>query len=214
MNVLVFILEMIGTVAFAVSGAVVALKKRMDIFGVAVLGVTTAVGGGVMRDLLLGKTPPAMFTDPVYALVAVVVSLVVFLPFVRRRVLSNNRAYELMLLISDSAGLGAFAAVGTQAVMDSAYSDNLFLAVFLGTITGVGGGVLRDLLANKIPKILAKRIYACAAIAGALACALLWNTAGEMWAMLACIVLTVVLRVLAAHFKWSLPRPREDEVEE
>lgn len=214
MNVLVFILEMIGTVAFAVSGAVVALKKRMDIFGVAVLGVTTAVGGGVMRDLLLGKTPPAMFTDPVYALVAVVVSLVVFLPFVRRRVLSNNRAYELMLLISDSAGLGAFAAVGTQAVMDSAYRDNLFLAVFLGTITGVGGGVLRDLLANKIPKILAKRIYACAAIAGALACALLWNTAGEMWAMLACIVLTVVLRVLAAHFKWSLPRPREDEVEE
>ena len=214
MNVLVFILEMIGTVAFAVSGAVVALKKRMDIFGVAVLGVTTAVGGGVMRDLLLGKTPPAMFTDPVYALVAVVVSLVVFLPFVRRRVLSNNRAYELMLLISDSAGLGAFAAVGTQAVMDSAYSDNLFLAVFLGTITGVGGGVLRDLLANKIPKILAKRIYACAAIAGALTCALLWNTAGEMWAMLACIVLTVVLRVLAAHFKWSLPRPREDEVEE
>ena len=214
MNVLVFILEMIGTVAFAVSGAVVALKKRMDIFGVAVLGVTTAVGGGVMRDLLLGKTPPAMFTDPVYALVAVVVSLVVFLPFVRRCVLSNNRVYELMLLISDSAGLGAFAAVGTQAVMDSAYSDNLLLAVFLGTITGVGGGVLRDLLANKMPKILAKRIYACAAIAGALICALLWNTAGEMWAMLACIVLTVVLRVLAAHFKWSLPRPREDEVDE
>lgn len=212
MNVLVFILEMIGTVAFAVSGAVVGIKKRMDIFGVAVLGVTTAVGGGVIRDLLLGKTPPNMFTDPIYALVAVIVSVVVFLPFVRRLVLLNNRAYETLLLISDAAGLGAFAAVGTQAVMDSAYSSNVFLAVFIGTITGVGGGVLRDLFANRMPKILAKRVYACAAIAGALVCAILWNLVGEMWAMLACIVITVVLRVLAAHFKWSLPRPKKDEI--
>lgn len=203
---------MIGTVAFAVSGAVVGIKKRMDIFGVAVLGVTTAVGGGVIRDLLLGKTPPNMFTDPIYALVAVIVSVVVFLPFVRRLVLLNNRAYETLLLISDAAGLGAFAAVGTQAVMDSAYSSNVFLAVFIGTITGVGGGVLRDLFANRMPKILAKRVYACAAIAGALVCAILWNLVGEMWAMLACIVITVVLRVLAAHFKWSLPRPKEDEI--
>ena len=98
--------EIIGTLAFAVSGAIAALKKGMDIFGVATLGLITAVGGGVIRDIILGNTPPAVFKDPMYALLAVFTSVIIFLPAVRKIFSKSQKAYDIVMLIMDSVGLG------------------------------------------------------------------------------------------------------------
>ena len=193
------ILEIIGTVAFAVSGAIVAIEKEMDIFGVVILGTTTAVGGGIIRDLILGVTPPAAFRDPVYALLAIEVSLIVFFPKINRLFRRKN---NIPLLIMDSLGLGVFTVVGVRAGMTS---DNLFLAVFVGVLTGVGGGVVRDLFAGNRPYIFIKHFYACASLIGATLTVALWTVDKDI-AMVAGATLIILLRFLAARFRWSLPR--------
>lgn len=213
MNAFLLILELIGTVAFAISGAMTALQKNMDIFGVSILGLTAAAGGGVLRDILIGSFPPAMFRDPTYALVAVCASVVLFIPSVRKFLMTNHNLFDILLLHTDSIGLGVFTVYGVSVAIRASYGSNLFLVVFLGTVTGVGGGLLRDLLAGNTPYIFVKHIYACAAIAGALACALLWNITGETIAMISGSVMVVLIRLLAAHFRWSLPKARDPQVE-
>jgi uncharacterized membrane protein YeiH len=202
----VTIMEIIGTVAFAISGAMLALKKDMDLFGVCIMGLTTACGGGVIRDVLLGYLPPAMFRQPVYALTAIGVSLVIFLPAVRRIFAAKERAYEVTMLLADSVGLGIFTSAGVAAAVGAGYGKSFFFSVFLGAITGVGGGVLRDVMAGMRPYIFVKHIYACASLAGAVVCALLWNSIGKTAAMLLGCAVIFVIRLLAAHFRWSLPK--------
>ena len=109
-----FLIEIIGTIAFAVSGAMTALRKNMDIFGVSVLGVTTAVGGGMVRDLILGSVPPAMFRSPVYAGVAVITSIFVFCMAAIGKLKEENRHFDLMLFWMDTLGLGVFSVLGAQ----------------------------------------------------------------------------------------------------
>ena len=142
MEQLFLILELVGTLAFAASGAITGLKKNMDVFGVCILGLTTAVGGGVIRDLLLGITPPGTFQDPIYAVVALLTSLVLFLPRIRRLLMWDQRLYDLVLLIMDSAGLGIFTVAGIRIAYEHAARPTLFLLVFVGVVTGVGGGVI------------------------------------------------------------------------
>ena len=202
---LLLIVEIVGTVAFAISGAMVGLQKEMDIFGVSILGLVTAVGGGVIRDLILGITPPMTFRNPVYALVAIAVSVIVFLPFVRRVFDRVHRLYDLLLLLMDSLGLGIFTVVGIRTAYDAGH-DGFFLLIFVGVITGVGGGIMRDILAGQTPYIFVKHIYACASLAGAVACVALWGLIGGMWSMVAGASLVVVLRILAAQFRWNLPK--------
>lgn len=146
-----FYFELIGAVAFAISGAALAVKKHMDLFGVAVMGMTTAVGGGILRDLLLGITPPAALRDPLQALVAIATSLLVFLVWKRFHPEGDHRNWEALLLVADSIGLGIFS------------------------------------------------------VHGAAVCMLLWS-AGENLALLTGCALTVVLRLCAAVFRWSLPK--------
>ena len=157
MEQLFLILELVGTLAFAASGAITGLKKNMDVFGVCILGLTTAVGGGVIRDLLLGITPPGTFQDPIYAVVALLTSLVLFLPRIRRLLMWDQRLYDLVLLIMDSAGLGIFTVAGIRIAYEHAARPTLFLLVFVGVVTGVGGGVLRDVLAGDTPYIFVKQ---------------------------------------------------------
>lgn len=206
MQVFVFILEIIGTIAFAISGAVVGLQKNMDIFGVSILGLTTATGGGVIRDLILGNFPPVAFKIPVYAITAICVSLVCFLPAVRRVLLDNKAFYNKVLLIADSAGLGLFAVIGVKIAMEAAVSKNLFMVVFVATMTAVGGGVMRDLLAGGVPFILVKYVYAVAALAGALLCALTWDLIGSNLSMVTGAVIVFTIRMLSVHYKWNLPK--------
>lgn len=206
MQTVVLILELIGTIAFAVSGAMTALKKHMDIFGVAILGVVTAVGGGALRDIVLGITPPNMFTKPVYAAVAVAVSIIAFLPPVRRFLTQTHKFYDVVMRVMDSLGLAIFTVMGISTAQSLSDANNVFLLVFVGVITGVGGGLMRDMMAGNTPFIFVKHVYASASLVGALLCALLWKPLGNVYAMIIGAAVVLIIRMLAAHFKWSLPR--------
>ena len=210
MDEVIFILELIGTVAFASSGAMIAIEKKMDIFGVNVLGATTAVGGGIMRDIILGLTPPGAFSHPVYVLVAALTSTILFVIAYAKPTAFESRVktdyYDKLMFWCDTAGLGIFTVVGIQAAVRAVGGENVFFFVFIGTLTGVGGGVLRDIMAGETPYILVKHIYACAAIAGGIVCVVGRTAFGEAYGTILGLAATVLLRFLAAHFRWNLMR--------
>ena len=206
-----FVIEIIGTIAFAVSGAMVAYQKRMDIFGVCVMGLVTACGGGFLRDLFLGKLPPSMFVNPVYPITAIVVSLIVFMPSVHRALKKRDYLYVEVQRFADALGLGMFTAAGVSTAIGAGFYDNAFFVIFIATITGVGGGLMRDVLAGLPPSIFVRHIYALAVIAGAIVCYVLWMPLGETWATLICFVVVVIIRMLAARYRWSMPRAGGDE---
>ena len=210
MDEFIFILELIGTVAFASSGAMIAIEKKMDIFGVNVLGATTAVGGGIMRDIILGLTPPGAFSHPVYVLVAALTSTILFAIAYAKPTAFESRVktdyYDKLMFWCDTAGLGIFTVVGIQAAVRAVGGENVFFFVFIGTLTGVGGGVLRDIMAGETPYILVKHIYACAAIAGGIVCVVGRTAFGEAYGTILGLAATVLLRFLAAHFRWNLMR--------
>lgn len=210
MDEFIFILELIGTVAFASSGAMIAIEKKMDIFGVNVLGATTAVGGGIMRDIILGLTPPGAFSHPVYVLGAALTSTILFVIAYAKPTAFESRVktdyYDKLMFWCDTAGLGIFTVVGIQAAVRAVGGENVFFFVFIGTLTGVGGGVLRDIMAGETPYILVKHIYACAAIAGGIVCVVGRTAFGEAYGTILGLAATVLLRFLAAHFRWNLMR--------
>ncbi len=201
--------EFAGTVAFAVSGAMVSIEKRVDLFGVLLLGMITALGGGAVRDVLLGQLPPAMFSNYTYVAAAIAAALVVFIAarLLRERYVVKEAVIEQINNVFDALGLGVFAVVGADLAITVGYESNGFLVVFMGMTTAIGGGVLRDLLLREIPFVLKKRIYALAAICGALAYYLLWLTdLPDTLALFAGVATTFVLRLLATIFKWNLPK--------
>lgn len=199
-------IELLGVVSFALAGAVVGVKKKLDLFGVLILGLTTACGGGVIRDLILGITPPMMFRSPIYAGVALGTSLVVFMPAVRHIIEKYQRYYELFMLITDSIGLGIFTVVGIQIAADVTWDSNIFLMVFVGVITGCGGGVIRDTMIGDTPMIFVKHFYASASLIGALLYLAVWSGRDEMLATIVGATSIVVLRCMAAHYHWNLPK--------
>lgn len=205
---LLFIFEIIGTVAFAASGAITALSKKMDIFGVVTLGLVTAVGGGVIRDIILCNTPPVTFRNPVYALVAIAVSVILFIPAVRKFLFKKHKLYDQIMLVMDSAGLGIFTVVGIETSILAGHSST-FLLIFVGMVTGIGGGIIRDILAGNTPYIFVKHFYACASLIGAVCCIVLWRLAFPALAISIGALVVFVLRILAAHFHWSLPKAEE-----
>ncbi len=206
MNGLILLLELVGTTAFATSGAMTGLQKKMDLFGVCMLGLTTAVGGGILRDLVLGNMPPNTFQNPVYAMTALITSLLVFLPGIRHRLVGDKLAFNRLMLMMDSLGLAIFTVVGIRVAYAHVASPTLFLLAFVGVVTGVGGGVLRDMMAGTIPYIFVKHIYALASLAGSLACSLLWKPLGELPAMLTGVCLVMLIRIFSAWFRWNLPQ--------
>lgn len=211
MDLFITVFQMIGTVAFAASGALTAMHKKMDLLGVIVLGITTAVGGGIIRDILLGITPPLAFRDPLAVMVAIAVSVILFFPRVRRGLMHNQRVFDAVLLVMDSVGLGIFTVMGIWNALDFSSERSTFLLVFVGVMTGVGGGVLRDILAGNTPYIFVKHVYACASLLGAVACTLLWKWMPNYAAMLAGVLTVLILRLLSAYFHWNLPRA-DDEI--
>ena len=208
MDSVFFVLEIIGTIAFAFSGAMIAMKSKMDVFGVCVLGYVTAVGGGIIRDLLLGITPPASLVNPVYGLVAIASAIVVFFPIVQKLLMRTKKLYEVILLLADSIGLGIFTVVGVRVCYSVVADPQIFMVITLGMLTGVGGGVLRDMMSKRMPYIFVKHFYACAAFIGSAVSALLWKSAGETVAMITGALVIIVLRLLAAKFRWELPKAK------
>lgn len=211
MSTIIFVVEMIGTVAFALSGVMSGIKKQLDILGVVVLGTVTAVGGGVLRDICLGVLPPMLFQKPVYAIVAIGTSVLSFIVAYCMGDKFPSRIEKLNPVINvlDAIGLGIFVIVGVNAAINSGFFNNPFLAVFVGTITGVGGGLIRDKLVGEIPMVLQKRVYALAATVGALLYyTLMYFNVQEIVAVTAGAGVVVLIRMLATIFKWNLPRIR------
>ncbi len=213
-DLIYFIVEIIGTVAFATSGAMVAINKKVDIFGVLVLSSITALGGGAIRDILIGATPPRMFSDYRYVMVSVIVSTVVFVIayIFRDRYQKRVKTVDSVNNIFDAIGLGLFTVTGVQVAIDSGFGLNGILAVCLGVITGIGGGVLRDVMLREIPFVLQKRIYALASIAGGTVYYHLISADFDRTrSIIIAVVVTFVIRVLATIFKLDLPKVKFKE---
>ncbi len=206
------VLEVAGTISFAISGAMAALEKRVDLFGVIFLGATTALAGGIIRDVLVGKTPPSAFSNYRYMAIAAATAVVVFLIawLSREHYEHNVEMVNTVNNVFDAAGLGAFTITGAKVAMGMGYMDNGFFVVFLAMVTGIGGGVLRDLMIGEIPFVLRKRIYAVASILGGIVYyQLVCRQVNDMTAAFVGIGIVFGLRMLATIFKWNLPRAFE-----
>ena len=205
----IMIIELIGIVAFAISGAIVGIKKGFDIFGIIVLGVITAVGGGALRDVILGILPPAMFRNSIYVFVAFLTSFIAFWAGTVATVKfkKNKQFFKDMVNFFDAIGLGVFAVTGTNTAIVNGFADNAFLAIFVGVITGIGGGMLRDIMAGKVPFVLYKDIYASAAIVGAVIYYYMYTfKLNPILAVTSAILITILIRLLATFYHLSLPR--------
>lgn len=211
MDEIMFVLELIGAAAFAVSGAMAAIEKRADIFGVLFLAVTTALGGGVIRDVLIGRIPPVMFVSYWYLLISVVAAFAVFIDAYLR-----SEKYKLHLdkldavnNIFDAIGLAVFTVSGMNAAMP--VSDNVILVLFVGMCTGVGGGMLRDVMTNTMPKVLRKRVYAVASLLGGGLYYAMYALGVNQIVSLGCgMLLIFALRLFATIYKWNLPSVKLD----
>ena len=204
------IAEIMGTVAFAISGAMLAIERKMDLFGIVFLGIVTAAGGGFIRDMTLGIVPPAMFSSPMVLPLAIlsslaVCALVAWLYKGSDEELHGER-FQWILNFTDAIGLGLFTVAGANTAIDSGYGDYHAFVIFLGMLTGVGGGILRDLLAGEIPYVLQKHIYATACIFSIIGYYILYHFIPENAAALIGFCLVLVIRYLAKHFEWNLPR--------
>ena len=201
-------MELIGTIAFAASGVMVGIRKNMDLFGVCVLGTVTAVGGGMIRDIVLCQVPSALL-EPVYVETSVITAFLIF-GFLYFKADKNAarfyNSYDRMMQLMDAIGLGIFTAVGVMTGIKQGYTDNTFLLAFLGTVTGVGGGLLRDMMAGNPPYIFVKHIYACASIVGAIVCVYTYRWFGVVFSLIFGSAAVILMRYLAAHYRWNLPK--------
>ncbi|MDO5409395.1 MAG: trimeric intracellular cation channel family protein [Lachnospiraceae bacterium] len=203
------VFEWIGTIAFALAGAMVAVEKRTDLFGVIFLAITTAMGGGIVRDILLGYFPARFFTNDTCLLLSLFSALVIFLTArcCRNYYRKNKIIVEKINQVFDALGLGAFAVSGTQMGIEAGYGDNAVFVIFLGMTTAVGGGIIRDLLLGEIPFVLRKHIYAVAAISGSCICYLIYcSELSLLTGMAVGLTLTFLLRMCAIRFEWNLPK--------
>jgi uncharacterized membrane protein YeiH len=194
---LLVLLDIFGTIVFAITGSLVGKSKQMDIFGVTVIAMVTALGGGTLRDILLGNLPVFWISQPEIIVVCVVSSIFTFLasdklPFPRRT-----------MLLSDAIGLATFSVIGAQ----TAIMFHPIIAVMMGGMTGTAGGIIRDMLSDKIPVILRRDIYATAAMSGAGVFVLLYH--GQVNNDLALILgaaITLLIRLLAIRRHWNQPK--------
>lgn len=192
-------LDLAGTFVFAISGAVAAKQRGLDMFGICAIAFTVACGGGIIRDLCIGAIPPAGFTNWRY-LVAAIISTgmtIGLYPLVQR--------LNHPVIFFDALGLSLFAVTGAQKSL--AYGHNSEVAVLLGITTAVGGGVMRDILLNRVPIILEKEIYASAALVGALIVVAgnYFKWFSSDWVSIIALIVCFVLRLLALRYRWNLP---------
>ena len=204
--ILLSTLDYLGTIVFAMTGALKGVRREMDMFGVASLAVVTAIGGGTLRDLLLQR-PVFWMVQPVYILIAVVTALFVFLLY---RAVSEG---EGLIMTLDAIGLGVFTAIGAMRAQEA--GAQVVIIVTMACLTGIGGGLIRDLLSNDIPVVLRKEVYASACIAGALA---FWGVqyfhGSKIIAIVVAAGLTITIRILAMIYNWNFPRVKiTDETE-
>lgn len=200
-HIAVYILELVGIYVFATSGALKAIQKDFDAVGILVLAMVTALGGGILRDVIIGDTPPAAFTNTNYLIIPLVAAAVTFFahPVVER--------LAVTMLVFDAAGLGLFCVTGTLKALE--YNLGALQAVLLGVTTAVGGGVLRDITARETPALVKvdTDLYSIPAAAGATVVAIAYHTDLSMPVVVICAAVFVfAFRVLAMLRHWTAPR--------
>lgn len=209
---MIFIMEVVGTIAFASSGAMVGIKKNMDVFGVNVLGITTAIGGGIIRDLILGITPPNVFRNSIYVTISIFTSCILFLIiYIKNEILSSRflEQYEQVMILFDAIGLGIFTVVGINTAINIGIY-NIFLLTFVGVVTGIGGGMVRDIMAGVTPFVLVKHVYASASIIGAISyIAFIKLNLNNIFSMAFSSLIVIIIRIASAKYKWNLPKVKK-----
>jgi uncharacterized membrane protein YeiH len=192
--------EVIGTIAFAISGALVGIQKKLDIFGIGILAVTTAVGGGIIRDTLSGSTPPLAFRDPTFIFISLLAGTATFIAT------KHAARFTSMLQMCDAIGLGAFTATGASLAPHE--MNTWFIMTVFGMTTGIGGGIFRDVFVQEVPLVFRREIYAVASLAGATV--LYWTQLffPLSTAMYLCFGITVLIRLLCLRYDVHLPKAR------
>jgi uncharacterized membrane protein YeiH len=195
---LYFVVDILGTVAFAISGVLVAMEKKLDLFGVFIIAFVTAVGGGTLRDLLIGNTPVGWMQTPVYLFV-ILATVIVAILFV-----NQLKHFRKSLFLFDTIGIGLYTMVGIEKGISAELLPVMCIA--LGTITASFGGVIRDILCNEIPVIFRKEVYATVCIlGGAIYFILIQFPIDETFAYIAAIAAIIIMRLVAVKFRISLP---------
>ena len=213
-DILFSAVEIVGTVSFAVSGAMIAIQRRLDLFGVVALGMLTAFGGGVTRDVLLGSIPPRCFYSFHLLLAAFFASLAVFVVayLFRRHYFRSETVIDNINNFIDAVGLAAFTVSGVQTAITAGHYGNPAFCVFLGMLTGVGGGILRDVVSITMPLIFRKRVYATASIlGGAVYYLCLYLRLPDTLSVILCMLAIIAVRVCATVFHWNLPKVEAPE---
>ncbi len=214
MDSVFFCLEILGIIAFSISGALVAIKSRFDAFGVLVLGVITAVGGGIIRDVLSGCLPPKIFYNGYLIGISVLFATLTFiLAYVKRdKFWLIEVKIEAVNNYFDAVGLAVFTVMGVETAFNYGFSGNVILSIGMGLLTGVGGGVLRDVFTRSPPSIFTKHVYAIASMSGATLYYFLriW-VENTIISTTAGVLLIILLRVLATRYRWKLPKVHINE---
>ena len=202
-------MELVGTMAFACSGAMIAMQRRLDLLGVFILAITTSFGGGILRDVLIGQLPPSLFTDLTYAYIVCWLSLSMFVIFKMNwndYFHLRTKEYDDFMNVLDAIGLGLFTVTGINKAIAAGFEKYTLFCAFLGVLTGVGGGILRDILSGQTPIVLQKNIYVSASIAGAISYLFLRSRISDGHALIVSSVIVFIIRILARHFDWNLPK--------
>jgi len=199
---LIQLLDLFGTAAFAVTGALKAVERKSDIVGIIILAAITGMAGGVIRDITFGRFPPAAIANPLYVAITIAMAVAIF--FLYR----TFKKHEGMFLKFDAIGLGVFTVIGASIAYNIAGLNFLAMA-FAGMITAVGGGILRDVFANEVPIVFIKELYASASFIGVVMLfVLLWAGLDISIAAIPTIVAVTALRMIAMKYNWNLPRPK------
>lgn len=192
------ILDLLGTVAFAISGALAAMNRRMDVFGIFIIAFVTAIGGGTVRDILIGNTPVTWMDNTIY--IYIIGTATIFAIIFRKKIDHLKKS----LFLFDTIGLGIFTIIGVETGIQNDLSP--IISIALGAMTGTFGGVIRDILCNEIPVIFRKEIYATASLTGGLAFIILTNLEVNREIIYTVTSLTVIIiRLVVVKYKISLP---------
>ena len=198
----IYVLDLFGTMAFAVTGAFKAIEHKADIVGIIILATITGLAGGTIRDIVFGKTLPNSLIDPAYVIITVISAIVLFLLY------SKMKKHWNLFLKFDAVGLGVFTVIGGTFAYNL-FGMNFLIIVLSGMLTGIGGGILRDVFVNQTPIVFVKELYASASFIGAIVFYFTLLITNEVYAAtILGIVLTTGLRLVAMKYNWNLPRVR------
>lgn len=206
MDFLWLLFDIIGTIAFAISGALLGIQRRMDIFGILILALVTAIGGGIVRDVMVGRIPPTSLQTGLYISITLITVGIIFIMYRYgwNRYIEGKGATKVYLT-ADALGLASFTVTGAT-IGITVDPGNLVLTVVLGVITAVGGGIIRDILAHRTPSVLKEEVYALPALLGSIIYYVVCGMGHQIMASYATFLIVFIIRMVALEYHWNLPR--------